>query len=572
MAMARPSMMDRMIASVAPVYGARRIAARSAFETMAAAAPTEPGGKVTGQGGYRGGQSGRRQTRGWFARARSADQDNAKIKTLVARSRDAAMNLPLGTAAIERNVTFTVGTGLMAFPDLDPEALGISAEAAAQLTLRIARDYDAYLSSTDPDAERTSTGYGQQAVLLRGVLESGDMLAIRCMPTDQVGRVHETAWKLVEADRVVSPTSGHVEGTRLGPNGNVCTFGVEQDDYGAPIRFHVLKKAPDNAGGRTANDTRPIEAWGKQSQLPTAMLLLDKRRAEQTRGVPFLAPVLEVLRQVSDATDAELIATVMQGMLAIIYKSPGATAMPEPVYDRTAEDGESMYSGGEGVVGVEGARAPSSEYNFDAGTVLEIDSEAGVEMQTPGRPNPAYDKFFEAVATQIAAALETPYEVLLARFESSYTASRAALELFYKRIVVRLNWLASMWCTPAYQCWLYEQVAKGIYDMPGFFDDLRIRALWSSVRHRGDGKISLDPAREAKALEVHEAHGWKTGQEITAELTGGDFDGNIERRGREHKKFIDAGLPIPNARGGGSDTGAQSSTDTGGDANEEKPE
>lgn len=565
MALARPTMMDRMIASVAPVYGARRIAARSAFQTMAAAggAPTEPGGKVAGQGGYRGGQSGRRQTRGWFARARSADQDNARQKTLIARSRDAAMNLPLATAAIERNVTFTVGTGLMAFPDLDHEALGITAEAAAALTLRIARDYDAYLSSTDPDAERTSTGYGQQAVLLRGVLEGGDMLAVRCMPTKQIGRVHETAWKLIEADRIVSPTS-HQEGTKLSVGGNVCTLGVEVDDFGAPQRFHVLKKAPDSQHARAANDTVSIEAWGKESRLPTALLLMDKRRAEQSRGVPFLAPVLEVLRQVSDATDAELIATVMQGMLAIIYKTPGATAMPEPVYERDAADGESMFTGGDGVVGVEGERPPS-HYNFDAGTVLELDSDAEVDMKTPGRPNPAYDKFFEAVGTQIGAALETPFEVLMARFESSYTASRAALELFYKRLIVRLNWLASMWCTPAYQCWLYEQVANGVYDMPGFFDDLRIRALWSSVRHRGDGKISLDPAREAKALETHEAHGWKTGQEITAELTGGDFDANIQRRGREHKQFVDAGLPIPNARGGGTDTSA--SADGGDKAN-----
>ena len=488
MALARPTMMDRMIASVAPVYGAQRIAARSA--------------------------SGRRQTRGWFARARSADQDNARQKTLIARSRDAAMNLPLATAAIERNVTFTVGTGLMAFPDLDHEALGITAEAAAALTLRIARDYDSYLSSTDPDAERTSTGYGQQAVLLRGVLEGGDMLAVRCMPKAQIGRVHETAWKLIEADRIVSPTS-HQEGTKLGSNGNVCTLGVEVDSFGAPQRFHVLKKAPDSLNARAANDTVPIEAWGKESRLPTALLLMDKRRAEQSRGVPFLAPVLEVLRQVSDATDAELIATVMQGMLAIIYKTPGATAMPEPVYERDAADGESMFTGGDGVVGVEGERPPS-HYNFDAGTVLEVDSDAEVDMKTPGRPNPAYDKFFEAVGTQIGAALETPFEVLMARFESSYTASRAALELFYKRLIVRLNWLASMWCTPVYQCWLYEQVANGVYDMPGYFDDLRIRALWSSVRHRGDGKISLDPAREARALETHEAHGWKTGQEITA--------------------------------------------------------
>ena len=57
--------------------------------------------------------------------------------------------------------------------------------------------------------------------------------------------------------------------------------------------------------------------------------------------------------------------------------------------------------------------------------------------------------------------------------------------------------------------------------------------------------------REAKALEVHEAHGWSTGAQITAGLNGGDYDGNITARIAEHKRFVDGGLPIPNANGGG---------------------
>jgi hypothetical protein len=47
------------------------------------------------------------------------------------------------------------------------------------------------------------------------------------------------------------------------------------------------------------------------------------------------------------------------------------------------------------------------------GTVLEIDSEAGAEMKSPGRPNPAFDPFFTAMAKQIAAAIEIPLEVLM---------------------------------------------------------------------------------------------------------------------------------------------------------------
>jgi capsid protein len=155
---------------------------------------------------------------------------------------------------------------------------------------------------------------------------------------------------------------------------------------------------------------------------------------------------------------------------------------------------------------------------------------------------------------QIAAAVEVPFEVLMLHFTASYSASRAALEVFYLTVRRRREWLSSHWCQPGYRAWLYEQVARGIYKMPGFLTNPARRAAWSAVRFRGDGKISLDPAREAKALEVHEAHGWSTGAQITAELNGGDYDTNITTRVGEHKRFVDGGLPIPNAKGGGNET------------------
>ncbi|HEX8374778.1 MAG TPA: hypothetical protein VF606_06325, partial [Geminicoccaceae bacterium] len=110
---------------------------------------------------------------------------------------------------------------------------------------------------------------------------------------------------------------------------------------------------------------------------------------------------------------------------------------------------------------------------------------------------------------------------------------------------------------PVYQAWLFEQVAKGRYTMPGFFSSPELRELWSNVRFRGDGKISLDPAREASAYEKREAHAWQTGAEITAELTGGDYDSNVRRRIGEHRRFVDGGLPIPGAKGGGSEPASE---------------
>ncbi|MBS7669344.1 phage portal protein [Croceicoccus gelatinilyticus] len=560
----RPTMLDRAIAAVSPARGARRLAARASYSAMAAAV-TEPGGGIDRRGGYRAGQSDRRQTRGWFARPKSANSDGlGRQETLIGRSRDAAMNLPPATAAIERNVTFTVGTGLMAIPDLDADLLGLTAEEKQYWTARMMRDFDEYMTSKDPDAERTATGYGLQQIVLRAMLESGDCLGLRCWPEEQIGRVHMTAWKLVEADRIVSP-AGHTEGHRYGgENGPVVVGGVEQDQFGAAQAYHVLQKAREPyASARRQGDTRRYEAWGKESRLPTAVLVFDKKRPEQARGVPFLAPVLELVRVFMDATDAAALSLVLQSMLAVIYKSPGAQAMPEPEYGT----GELVQADGI----PETAMAPaSSNIAMEPGMVLETEDNTEVTLVSPEAKNPVYQQFFETLVTMIGAATGTPFGVLMARFNNSYTASKGELELFYKEIVRRFDRFAADWCAPTRECWIYEQVARGVYDLPGFLDDPRLRAAWCSVRWAGDGKISLDPYREAKAFELHEAHAWQTGQQIAASINGGDFDANVERRTAEHRKFVDGGLPIPNQQGGGTKTADAGAGDGGGERSDQE--
>ncbi len=556
----RQTLVDRMVAAVSPERAVRRMAARVALaagQSMAAGMPISPGGQVVGQGGYHGGQSDRRQTRGWRAQQRTPNQDAAKRDTLIARSRDAAMNIPLATAAIERPIDFTVGSGLMAIPEIDGPSVGLTPEAAAALNRQIARDYDDYMSSTDPDAERGTTGYGLQEIILRGVFESGDIVPLRCWIDDQLGRRIYTAWKLVEADWVVSPF-GHTEGKALAGSGNICTNGIEVDGYNAPIAVHLLKKAPDGGSvgrfTRSANDTVRVAIWGEASGLPSAVPVMNKRRGGQTRGMPVLAPVLEILRQVSDLTEAELFAAVMTAMLAIVYKSPGAGAMPEADYGAQSEEAQ-MVTGG-GAYSGDGSDG-GSNFRMEAGAVLEIDSEAEVDVKSPGRPNPAFDPFFLGMVRQLSAATKVPYEILLLHFTASYSASRGALEVFYLTYVMpKREWLSSLWCQVSYECWLFERVVRGVYQMPGFLTNPARRTAWSRARHRGDGKITLDPAREAKALEVYEAHAWATGAQITAGLNGGDYDSNVTVRAAEHRRFVDGALPIPNARGGGSETAA----------------
>lgn len=62
--------------------------------------------------------------------------------------------------------------------------------------------------------------------------------------------------------------------------------------------------------------------------------------------------------------------------------------------------------------------------------------------------------------------------------------------------------------------------------------------------------MSLDPLREAKGVEVQEAHGYRIGEDITAKLTSGNLRKGVHRRDVEHRGWV-AGVPLFPIRKGG---------------------
>jgi lambda family phage portal protein len=531
---AKPNLVDRAVAFFDPSAGLARVESR----TRLMATTAMFGG---GQGGYRGGKGERAKRRGWFSRGRSANADVIPgSDRLRAEQRDAAMNQPIATAAINRKAIFTIGTGLMAIPSVNADFLKLTPDEKAAWEKRISDDYDAYMASKDVDAERKATGYGiygVQGIVQRGADTSGDILALRVMPDNQPGRVISTAWKLVEADRLRNPP-GTMDGAICAQTGNMIAGGVEVDAYGAPVAYWILKQHPGDLVQRPGFSPIPerIDAWDTALNLPRVLHIYKKERPEQLRGVGMLATVIELLGMIADLTDAELFAAVMSAMIAIVYKSPGAQPMPEPDYGE--DDGNLGHDGGPPL------HDQQPQYKMESGSIMEIDSDAEVDIKSPGRPNSAFDPFFQAIVRQIGAAIGIPAGVLMLLFNSSYTASKAELEAMYLYVRAERAWIGGDFCDPTYHCFVAEKVARGDYVMPGFFKDLAVRAAWLGVTWRGDGKITLNAAQEAAGYKIRQDNGWQTGEEITAELTGGSFSDNVRKRGAEHRAWLAEGLPV----------------------------
>lgn len=159
-------------------------------------------------------------------------------------------------------------------------------------------------------------------------------------------------------------------------------------------------------------------------------------------------------------------------------------------------------------------------------------------------------------------ALELPVELLLKSFTSSYSASRAALEMAWQAFRRRRSWFAGRFCQPLYEWMMEEAVASGRLNRPGFFTDPIIRAAWCGAQWVGPQRQSLNPYQEAQADALDIQTGTKTIEQVCMERTGGDFDKKNEQRGKEQAARNAAGLgaPAPAAPGAEQSSGTPDKT------------
>jgi len=370
--------------------------------------------------------------------------------------------------------------------------------------------------SQECDATRTQTFNEYQAMVYRGAAESGDIFIL--LPSiKRPGSQFRLRLQAIEADRV--------ENEGLARDNATLAGGVELDEYGAPTRYHILKQHPGDYFGKS-REWQKIRAFGPRSGRRQVLHLYDKLRPGQTRGVPYLAPVIETLKQLGEYTDAELMAAVVAGMFTVFIETEDGTTN----LDLTNTDTET------------GATASDDDIKLGNGAVVGLAQGEKINTADPGRPNAAFDPFVEAILRQVGSALEIPFELLIKHFSASYSASRASLLEAWRFFRRRRAWLVSSFCQPVYEEFITEQVALGYLDAPGFFDDPEIRHAYLGTNWRGLPQGHIQPLQEANAMKTRTEIGVTTLDQETAEYSGGDWEKNHKQSAKESKARKEAGL------------------------------
>ncbi len=473
---------------------------------------------IPGGGGYAGASSVKRALREWHPLERSADYDAVPdLPMLRSRSLDLSRNSPIAGGAVSTVVTSVVGSGLELQAAIDRDFLGISDDDAKVWERNAELIWRHWTSRCDI---RRRQDFGQiQDTALRSELVGGDMLVVRRNRKDP-GDLLGLKLQMIEAGRVSTPPDKAADPRIID--------GVEQDDDGAPIAYWVRNRHRYDWNAEVEKWSR-VTVMGAGTRRRQVLHLAELERPGQTRGVPYLAPVIEILKNLERYTESELAAAVVSSFFTVAVTTENAEGLANQAGDPNAVDDGTINS-------------RSNDLKLGPAAILDLAPGEGITPIDPMRPNSGFDPFVMAMMTQIGMRLEIPVEVLTKHFKASYSAARGALAEAWRFFSKRRSYLARDLCDPVYEWVISEAVLSGNLVTPGFDRDPITRQAWLGATWIGSAKGHVDPVKEVTAVGLLRDRNWISDGEATQELRGVAFEDVAMRRKRDVLVLRENGL------------------------------
>lgn len=458
------------------------------------------------------------------------DLDNAALRD---KSRVAYWDSTQARAILGRLVDNVVGTGLA----LEARPIwsligdqGMTEEEKHAKARDIEIRFDLWASSHEPDAAGKMTLYELQAYEFLNRLRDGETFSI-LRYSGESGRISPLSIQMILPEQVVTPIDKVVvEASKTA--GRRIAEGVEVDDYGRELAIYV---ADDDAMMGTSTTRVPISGpSGRRFVLHP----VNADTLGAVRGTPVLAPLVHELQKITDYTVAEIEAAVINAVLAV-WVEPGPDAPASRALAGITKRGAAESSGSGGT--------ESSQTTFDKPGLIVQSLKAGEKVQSfdTKRPNVNFGEFVRHITRSLSASVGIPIEVLEESFNANYSASRASLLLFWRKVEIERAKTASQFLGPIFEAWFVEEVRAGRINAPGFDGSSPvIRRAWLACGWNGDKQPSIDPQKEAAADDLRIAQGSTTRERVAMEYNGSDAMDNIKRLAVENAELAAANAPL----------------------------
>jgi len=452
-------------------------------------------------------------------------------------ARDAMQDSPQARAIVERFADTVVDTGMRLECNPEFEILGIKPESAEQWARATELRFHAYASSKQAFRCQTMTLY--QGMRMAQVFQQRDNdYFVRFFYSRDRDLMNPLQLQFVDPDQI----NGYGLTSTYGGAQQLNTHdGIEKNAAGREIAYHVTAW-----NGKEFKQVRiPAEYRGRTMMIHG----FQPEYAGQHRGYSRLAHALQDFENITDFSMAHIKKAINQSNITMTVESESDSPASNPFEDLVRRRGAGPLASS--VIGSNPSSAPAGETPQSFQEMLGYYEMPETTFTTPGSvgvfnlmgreklkpfynttPSEHFDAFVNSFTGYLSASLSIPLEVVLMKFNQSYSASRGALLLFWRVANIWRMEMAADFLNPVYKAWLAEEIASGRIQAPGWQDPV-LKSAWLSCMWNGSPMPNIDPSKTAQADENYVRMGAQTLDMVARNLNGSDGATNRAKLKRE---------------------------------------
>ena len=336
--------------------------------------------------------------------------------------------------------------------------------------------------------------------------------------------------------------------------------GIWHDKNMRPVAYRFREY--ENGVFAADRDHPAFDADGR----PLVTHAFDPQCAEDVRGMALIAPIIRKHLMAENADDAVAQMLFLQTVLAVVLTSekPSAEAF-EAMSQVTVGEGSDVHPLSEDF-----SQYYAAALDAAAEGKIVIGSDPQLSKLAPGEdidfksisaPGPDYLPLRKSFLREIARGLSVTFGALTLDNESAtYSSVRMDNSVIWPNVMRRRTRIAEPLPQAAYEHLMEEKAANGELPIKGGYAQFRLhRQRFLQCNWYGPPPPSADDKKSAEGITERIVNG-TSDIDYEISMTGRDPREVFERRKRQHKAYLDAGMPSPFER----KTGSKAANDTSG--------
>lgn len=353
--------------------------------------------------------------------------------------------------------------------------------------------------------------------------------------------------ELIDAAHIRTPLDAQFTGGEYkSTNGNRIRNGIEMNKRGETVAYHVR-----TATGLEVKSKRIPARGAGSGNLMAYMVSGQKYRKDSNRAMPLLSVVFETIKKMERYKEAMVGSAEERAKIAYFIIHGKNSSEEDPFADNILKKGDVRDTDNVVDASAEGERVARTVQMTTNKTTVNMPMDA--DIKSLEADNELYFKdFITTLIDLVCAAVDIPPNVALSKYDSNYSASRAALKDWEHTLMVERKKFYDQFYLPIYWFWLDTEILSNKIDAPGYLQARSSRNIMALEAYRfarfvGANVPHIDPEKEVRAQrlalgQLADAIPLTTVEAATEALNNGDFKNNIGQFGEELMEAKERGI------------------------------